>query len=109
MYEIWRKICQRRDANKFQSTNVNLKVFQRKLEQGEGSDFIFNVYNLSAQPPSDRKSDGSSLPGKEVSRRSSIKGLKVFARLYINDTKVAETKAQPVKWPIFEVDLGEMF
>jgi hypothetical protein len=98
MYHTWNQITEKRESQKFSSTSVVLKVHPQKIEND--TEYIFN---LSSQHPSDKKTDGFSLPGSEASRRSSIQKLKAFCRLYINDKKVSETKKYPVAWPSFEV------
>lgn len=50
------------------------------------------TFNLLSQNVSLKKSDGSALGFNEASRRSNIGDLRAFARLYINDRKVSETK-----------------
>ena len=42
-------------------------------------------------------------------RRRNLKNLEVFARLYINDQRVSETKPVKLKYPALEADLSEMF
>jgi len=54
-------------------------------------------------------SDGSSLPDSETRRRANVQALKGFARLYIGDKKVSETKKFPLIWPKFEIEICEMF
>lgn len=104
LYETWTKIDDLRKKNDFQATNVQLKVHQTRTK--DGTEYTFNLTHAN---PSIKTFKGGSLPNSEASRRSNIKGLKAFARLYINGQKVSETQKQPVKWPSFEVELCEMF
>jgi len=45
------------------------------------TEYIFNITN---QNPSAKKTDGTSLPSSEASRREDIQKLQVSARLFIN-------------------------
>lgn len=104
LYDTWTKIDDIRKKNDYQSTNVQLKVHQNKTK--EGTEYIFNLLHTN---PSLKTFKGGSLPNSEASRRSNIKGLRAFARLYINGQRVSETQKQPIKWPSFEAELCEMF
>jgi hypothetical protein len=104
LYETWTKIQEVRTAKKFTSTNVDLKV--TRAEVNGLDEFSFN---LTHTPVSSKKTDGSSLPNNEASRRSSCNNIKAFAKLHINGKAVAKTRDFKMKWPQFEIELCEQF
>lgn len=93
-----------RSDNKYSSTNVELKV--NKAEINGLTEYSFA---LTHQATTNKKSDGSSLPFKESTRRMKCNSLKAYARLHINGNVVAESKTALMKWPAFEFELCEMF
>ena len=59
------------------------------------------------EEPSNKKFDGSSLPSSEISRRNSILRVRAYVRLIINGKYVSRTRKAFLKWPNFEIEIGE--
>jgi hypothetical protein len=61
------------------------------------------------EEPSGKRFDGTNLPGSEVSRRNDISKVRGYVRLIINGKYVSRTKKVYMKWPNFEIEIGEQF
>lgn len=64
-------------------------------------------FNLMHEEPSGKKYDGTALPNSEVSRRNNAMGVRAYVRLIINGKYVSRTRKVHVKWPNFEIEIGE--
>lgn len=102
LYATWKEIEEIRKKQKFTATDVKLQVQIDK----DSDEYIFG---LVSAPTVDKTESGGSLPWGESSRKKSLQGLKVYARLYINGMKVSQTKAHNVLYPSLDLDLSEMF
>lgn len=105
LYTTWKDITILREKEKFASTGQKLQVHIKD----KGTENMEYIFNLVPSPMDEKTKEGNSLPNREASRRATLKNLKVYARLYINDMKVSETKPQHIKYPSLDVDLSEMF
>jgi len=61
------------------------------------------------EEPSGKKFNGSALPSSEVGRRNNAMKIRAYARLIINGKYVSRTKKSFLKWPNFEIKIGEQF
>lgn len=52
---------------------------------------------------------GAALPSSEVSRRNNAMRIRAFVRLVINGRYVSRTRKAFLKWPNFEIEIGEQF
>ena len=66
-------------------------------------------FNLMHEEPSGKKIDGTALPNSEISRRNSAMRARGYVRLIINGKYVSRTRKAFVKWPNFEIEIGEQF
>lgn len=97
MYATWSRIHEIREGRGYQSSNVNLKVFQ-----GEARPDGTHEYNFDQVPSNvdeKLKPNGEKLPSEETGRRACIKALTVKVGLKINGVHVAETNRYQVEWP----------
>ena len=54
-------------------------------------------------------SDKASLPSSEISRRNNAMRIRAYVRLIINGKYVSRTRKAFLKWPNFEIEIGEQF
>lgn len=72
-------------------------------------DNVEYYFNLMHEEPSGKKYDGTALPSSEVSRRNAAMGVRAYVRLIINGKYVARSRKVHVKWPNFDIEIGEQF
>lgn len=94
LYSIWSEIEAARAKQKFNATNVELKVHQQTEDNGEIDQILDLKYDNIITQYKD-------LPSAEKSRQNRIKKLQVYAILLINGRKVSKTNKSPVSWPNF--------
>jgi hypothetical protein len=61
------------------------------------------------EEPSGKKFNGTALPSSEVNRRNSAMRVRAYCRLMINGKYVSRTRKAFLKWPNFEIEIGEQF
>lgn len=108
VYGKWKQIKEIRKTQGFSSTNVRMKVHKQPSIGGEHDNGEF-YFNMMHEESSGKKYDGTNLPGSEVSRRSHIQSVRAYVRLIINGKYVSRTKKAYLKWPNFEIEIGEQF
>ncbi len=110
LYGKWKEIKEVRKTNGFSGTNVKLKVHK---SQPSGDNAISNegefYFNLMHEEPSGKKFNGTALPNSEVNRRNNAMRVRAYVRLVINGKYVSRTRKAFLKWPNFEIEIGEMF
>ena len=90
MYKTWVRIDEIRKTKRYQSSNVNLKVYKGEevfangIQEYHFDQVINNVHESKGM-------DDQKLPSEETSRRNRIKNLVVKVGLKINGKRVAET------------------
>ena len=94
LYKLWTDISGERARQKFNSTNVELKVHQMPIEDGEIEQMLDLKYDNAL--PADKD-----LPSHERSRLGRLRRLQVYAVLIINGKKVSKTAKVPIKLPNF--------
>jgi len=112
LYNKWKEIKEVRKTNGFSSTNVKMKVHKEEMLDAVnvGPDFNGEYYfNLMHEEPSGKKYNGTALPSSEVSRRNNAMRVRAYVRLVINGKYVSRTRKAFLKWPNFEIEIGEQF
>jgi hypothetical protein len=66
-------------------------------------------FNLMHEEPSGKKFNGTALPSSEVNRRNNAMRVRAYVRLMINGKYVSRTRKAFLKWPNFEIEIGEQF
>jgi hypothetical protein len=102
LYAKWKQIKEIRQQNKFNSSNVKLKV-----HRDEDTQEIY--FNLLHEEPSGKKSDGTALPSSEVGRRNNALKIRAYLRLIINGKYVSRTRKAFLTWPNFEIEERAQF
>lgn len=113
LYNKWKEIKELRKTKGFSSTNVKLKIHKSQVNNDQSmlvpdsnGEFYFNLMH---EEPSGKKFNGTALPSSEVGRRNNAMRVRAYVRLMINGKYVSRTRKAFLKWPNFEIEIGEQF